>query len=217
MCRPSRRRNRRSDREIIGVFVVLSKREKYIGIGTIAAIAFLGINSLIIGPYYARSDELTVELKKANQTLDDNQKLFRAQKDREPQWNAMLNNGLRADDSTALSRTQQMLQTWARTAGFQPDALSSERAPAQKGPFEAVNFSVDFNTAGNDSMRQIAKFLWSIESATIPIRLNSIRIQSTREGTDQLNVKLVVSALYMPIGPNANLGNDVLDALEGMQ
>ena len=129
----------------------------------------------------------------------------------------MLNNGLRADDSTALSRTQQMLQTWARTAGFQPDALSSERAPAQKGPFEAVNFSVDFNTAGNDSMRQIAKFLWSIESATIPIRLNSIRIQSTREGTDQLNVKLVVSALYMPIGPNANLGNDVLDALEGMQ
>ena len=60
--------------------MVLSKREKYIGIGTIAAIAFLGINSLIIGPYYARSDELTVELKKANQTLDDNQKLFRARR-----------------------------------------------------------------------------------------------------------------------------------------
>jgi hypothetical protein len=199
------------------VFVVLSKREKYIGIGTIAAVAFLAINSLIIGPYYARSDELTVELKKANQTLDDNQKLFRAQKDREPQWNAMLNNGLRADDSTAQSRTQTMLQSWARTAGIQLDALSSERAPAQKGPFEAVNFSLDFNTAGADSMRQIARFLWSIESATIPIRLNSIRIQSTKEGTDQLNVKLVVSALYMPTGPNANLGNDILDALEGMQ
>ena len=34
--------------------MVLSKREKYIGIGTIAAVAFLGINSLIIGPYYAQ-------------------------------------------------------------------------------------------------------------------------------------------------------------------
>ena len=68
-----------------------------------------------------------------------------------------------------------------------------------------------------DSMRQIARFLWSVESATIPIRLNSIRIQSAKEGTDQLNVKLVVSALYMPTGQNSNVGNDVLDALEGMQ
>ena len=66
-------------------------------------------------------------------------------------------------------------------------------------------------------MRQIARFLWSVESATIPIRLNSIRIQSVKEGTDQLNVKLVVSALYMPTGQNSNVGNDVLDALEGMQ
>jgi hypothetical protein len=197
--------------------VVLSKREKYIGIGTIAAVAFLGINSLIIAPYYARSAELTVELKKAKETLAENQDLFRAQKNREPQWNAMLNNGLRADDSTAPSRTQTMLQTWARTAGIQLDALSSERAPSQKGPFEAVNFNLDFNTSGADSMRQIARFLWSVESATIPIRLNSIRIQSVKEGTDQLNVKLVVSALYMPTAQNAGLGTEVFDALEGMQ
>jgi hypothetical protein len=197
--------------------VVLSKREKYIGIGTIAAVAFLGINSLIIAPYYARSAELTVELKKAKETLAENQDLFRAQKNREPQWSAMLNDGLRADDSTARSRTQTMLQTWARTAGIQLDALSSERAPSQKGPFEAVNFNLDFNTTGADSMRQIARFLWSVESATIPIRLNSIRIQSVKEGTDQLNVKLVVSALYMPTGQNSNVGSDVLDALEGMQ
>lgn len=197
--------------------MVLSKREKYIGIGTVAAVAFLGINSLIIAPYYARSAELTVQLKKAKETLAENQDLFRAQKKREPEWSAMLNNGLRADDSTAQGRTQTMLQTWARTAGIQLDALSSERAPSQKGPFEAVNFNLGFNTNGADSMRQIARFLWSVESATIPIRLNSIRIQSVKEGTDQLNVKLVVSALYMPTGQNSNVGNDVLDALEGMQ
>jgi hypothetical protein len=201
----------------IGAIMVLSKREKYIGIGTVAAVVFLGINSMIIAPYYARSAELTLDLKKANETLAGNQALIRAQKNREPEWAAMLSNGLQADDSTAQSRTQQLLQTWARTAGINLDALSSERAPSQKGPFEAVNFSLDFNTAGADSMRQIARFLWSVESATIPIRLNSIRIQSVKEGTDQLNVKLVVSALYMPSGQNAGSGNDVFDALEGMQ
>jgi len=197
--------------------VVLSKREKYIGIATIAVVAFLGIYTLIIGPYYDQSAALTQQLKKAKDTLAENQILFRVQKQREPQWVAMLNNGLRADDSTARSRTQTMLQTWARTAGINLESINSEDTPSQKGPFEAVNFSLEFNTAGNDSMRQIARFLWSIESATIPIRLNLIRIQSTREGSDQLNVKLVVSALYMPTEPNSSPGNDVFDALEGMQ
>jgi hypothetical protein len=197
--------------------VVLSKREKYIGIGTIATVAFLAIYSLIIGPYYERSAELAQQLKKAKDTLAENQLLFRVQKQREPEWNAMLNSGLRADDSTARSRTQTMLQNWARTASINLESINSEAAPSQKGPFEAVNFNLDFNTEGADSMRQIARFLWSIESATMPIRLNSIRIQSTREGTAQLNVKLVVSALYMPTDQNPIPGNDVIDALEGLQ
>jgi len=197
--------------------VVLSKREKYIGIGTIATVAFLVINSLIIGPYYERSAELARQLKKAKDTLAENQILFRVQKQREPEWSAMLNSGLRADDSTARSRTQTMLQNWARTASINLEAINSEAAPSQKGPFEAVNFNLDFNTEGADAMRQIARFLWSIESATMPIRLNSIRIQSMREGTDQLNVKLVVSALYMPTEQNPIPGNDVIDALEGLQ
>jgi hypothetical protein len=196
--------------------VVLSKREKYIGIGTIATVAFLVINSLIIGPYYERSAELARQLKKAKDTLAENQILFRVQKQREPEWSAMLNSGLRADDSTARSRTQTMLQNWARTASINLEAINSEAAPSQKGPFEAVNFNLDFNTEGADAMRQIARFLWSIESATMPIRLNSIRIQSMREGTAQLNVKLVVSALYMPTEQNP-AGNDVFDALEGLQ
>jgi hypothetical protein len=199
--------------------VVLSKREKYIGVGTIAAVAFLGIYSLAVVPYFDQRDQLKRDLKAAQDTLDTNHGLLRAQKNREPEWNTMLNNGLRADDSTARNRTQQMLQNWARAAGINLDSISAEGAPSQKGPFGAINFSLDFNTAGADSMRQISRFLWSVESASIPIRLNNIRIQSQKEGSDQLNVKLVVSALYMPTTvQNSNNGNnDVMEDLESLQ
>ncbi len=200
--------------------MVLSKREKYIGIGAIAAVALLAINSLIVEPYFDRAAALEKDRLDAKKTLGDDENLFRAQKSRLAEWNAMLNSGLQADDSTAASRTQQMLQNWARTAGINLEAISSDRVPSQKGPFEAVNFNLDFNTAGPESMRQIARFLWSIESASIPIRLNSIRIQSQKEGTDQLNVKLVVSALYMPPtengSPNSGSGTDLFNAFEGM-
>lgn len=199
--------------------MVLSKRERYIGIGAIGAVLALAVSSLIIGPYTERTATLKHDLAAAKNTLADDENLVRAQKNRLPEWNAMLNNGLQADDSTARSRTQQMLQTWARTANINLDAISSEPAPSQKGPFEAVNFNLDFNTSGGDTMRQISRFLWALESATIPIRINSIRIQSEKEGTDQLNVKLVVSALYMPT-TNSNSsggGADFLNEFEGMQ
>jgi hypothetical protein len=194
--------------------VVLSKRERYIGIGAIAAVVLLGISELVVGPYYDSMDALQKQETAAKKTLDANQHLFRLQKDKQTDWSAMMRNGLEADDSTARTRTQQRLQTWARDAGINLDALSSDSAPSQKGSFQAINFSLDFNTSGADSMRQIAKFLQSVESATIPVRLNNIRIQSTKEGTDQLNVKLVVSALYMPpTGQSADVGNDVFNAL----
>lgn len=194
--------------------MVLSKRERYIGIGAIAAVVLLGISTLVVGPYYDSMTALQSQEKAAKKTLDANQHLFRLQKDKRADWSAMMRNGLEADDSTARTRTQQMLQSWARSAGINLDALSSDSAPSQKGSFQAINFSLDFNTSGADSMRQIAKFLQSVESATIPVRLNNIRIQSTKEGTDQLNVKLVVSALYMPpTGQNADVGNDVFNAL----
>ena len=41
--------------------MVLSKREKYIGIGAIAAVALLGINSLIVGPYFEKAAALQDE------------------------------------------------------------------------------------------------------------------------------------------------------------
>ncbi|MGA2439814.1 MAG: hypothetical protein ABSH08_02550 [Tepidisphaeraceae bacterium] len=197
--------------------MVLSKREKYIGIGAIAAVALLAINGLIVGPYFDRAAALQDDMRTATKTLGDDQNLLRLQKSKQAEWNAMLSNGLQADDSTAQSRTQQMIQTWARVANINLESINSEHVATQKGPFQVINFRLDFNTSGPDSMRQIARFLWSIESARIPVRLNNITIQSTREGTDQLNVKLVVSALYMPpTGQGAAAANEMFNELEGV-
>ena len=197
--------------------MVLSKREKYIGIGAMAAVALLAINGLIVGPYFEKAAALQDDKAAAIKTLGDNKNLIRLKNSKQSEWNAMLSNGLQADDSTAQSRTQQMIQTWSRVANINLEAINSEHVPTQKGPFQVINFSLDFNTSGPDSMRQIARFLWSIESARIPIRLNDVKIQSAREGSDQLSVKLVVSALYMPPpGQGSAAGSEIFNELEGM-
>jgi hypothetical protein len=178
--------------------VVLSKREKYIAIGAISAIALLGINSLVIGPYYEKRDALDAQEQADTKTLSDNKLLLYKQQSLQSDWKEMLASGLEADDSTAQSKTQQSLQDWARSANINLEALSSDHVATQKGPFQVINFNLDFNSTGNQSMRQIARILWSIESADIPIRLNDMKISTAREGTDNLDVKLIVSSLYMP-------------------
>jgi hypothetical protein len=66
-------------------------------------------------------------------------------------------------------------------------------------------------------MRQIARLIWSIETAQIPMRLSDLHIQATREGTDQLNVKMLVSALYMRPTSTNSQGIDEFYDMEQMQ
>ena len=42
------------------------------------------------------------------------------------------------------------------------------------------------------------KLLWSLETATIPVRVNDMQVTPRREGTDDLTIRLSVSALCMP-------------------
>jgi hypothetical protein len=203
--------------------VVLSKREKYIVTAGVGLVAVLVVYYILIGPYFDRSAELQTEQRAAQATIVDNSNLLLLQAKKTPDWNVMLKNGLQADYSTAQSRTQQMLQNWARDAEINIENLRSDPVAAQKGsPFQTINFNLEFNTAGDQSMRHIARFLWSIESAALPIRLTDVHFQSAREGTDQLNVKLLVSALYMPptgnsASTNNNNGGDIFNELEGFQ
>jgi hypothetical protein len=186
------------------VNVVLSKREKYIAIGAIGAVVLLGINSLVIGPYTDRLSALDDQETAARKTLNDDKELLYKQKSLQSDWQEMLASGLQADDSIAQSKTQQALQDWARSANINLEALSSDHVATQHGPFQVIDFNLGFSSSGAQSMRQIARILWSIESANIPLRLNDMKITTTREGTDNLDVKLIVSALYMP--PTAQSG-----------
>ncbi len=197
--------------------MVLSKREKYIGIGAISAVALLAVNSLVITPYMDTLSQIEGQQKADKQTLSDNKLLLYRQKSLQKEWQAMLASGLEADPSVAQSQTQQDLQLWARSANINLDALSSEPVTMPHGPFQLLNFNLDFNTTGDRSMRQIANMLWSIESAKVPIRLSEMRIQSVREGTDNLDVKLIVSALYMPPTGQAISPTDLFNEMEEFQ
>jgi hypothetical protein len=183
--------------------VVLSKREKYIAIGVGAAVLLFGIDALVISPYQQQLTAIEQQKVDAGKAIDANTLLLYKEKTLKPVWQAILGSGLESDFSNAQSQAQQALQNWAAQSGVALDALSSDREPTQSGVFQAIDFTLEFHVQGQNSMREIARLLWSLESAKIPMRVNDMKVTSVKEGTDQLDVKLLVSTLYMPQGTGA--------------
>ena len=68
-------------------------------------------------------------------------------------------------------------------------------------------------------MRAVARFLWEMESADLPLRIHDVQLGSRTEGRDDLSVQLHFSTLYAPpaeveegapSGPAAGRGEEEL-------
>jgi hypothetical protein len=173
--------------------MVLTKREKYIAIGVAAAVGLLVLDSLAFTPYF--------EARKAlrdgrNQLRLDNDAALttfeRARKLRNI-WAELQRGGLMVDSSVAESQSEQAILDWAKNAGVEVASVRPERATAAQ-KFQIINFSV----TGTGPLSSISKLLWSLETASIPVRITDMTITPRREGTDDLSVRLGVSALCMP-------------------
>jgi hypothetical protein len=178
--------------------MVLNKREKNIGIGAIAALVLLAVNSFVINPYFEKLKAIDDEMEIAGKSLSDAQALMGKQARLQKVYKQMEDGGLLRDQSHAQNQASSGLSEWAREAGIEPNFPAA--STTQDGPFMITKTNVTFTVTGNDSMRSLSRMLWALESTRIPIRLNDMSINAVHEGTDQLSVKLDVSVLYTPQG-----------------
>jgi type II secretory pathway component PulM len=173
--------------------VVLSKRERYISIGVGAAAALLVVNYFLWEPYAQRRDEIalgrddvTKQQSAANDTFDRQRRL-------RPIWTEITNGGLKADPAEADSQARHAVLDWMQSAGVSLKAVNPERT-TNVNQFQVISFHV----TGTAHMPTLARLLWSLETATIPVRVNDVQIKPQKEGTDELTVDLSISTLCLP-------------------
>jgi type II secretory pathway component PulM len=173
--------------------VVLSKRERYISIGVGAAVALLAMNYLLWEPYAQRRDEVlairddvSAQQKAAAETFDRQHRL-------KPIWTDITNGGLKTDPAEADSQARHAVLDWMQSAGVNLKAVNPERT-TNVNQFQVISFHV----TGTAHMPSLARLLWSLETATIPVRVNDLQIKPQKEGTDELTVDLSISTLCLP-------------------
>ncbi len=173
--------------------MVLSKREKYIGIGAAAAVAILGLNQFVLQPFTDESNKVDTQLTTARKQLADDTKLFDKRDRLQRVWNDLKGGGLKSDQSEADAQAQHALVDWAARSQVAVGSLKSEHA-AQEGQFQVLSYEI----TGNATTPTMAQLMSDLETATIPLRINELQLSARPERSDNLQIRLTVSTLFMP-------------------
>ena len=172
--------------------MALTQREKLIAIGTGGALALLGLQMGVIGPYVARSDQVNKDIDRATSERNDSLDVLARQTRLRTVWADLIRGGLSGDVSAAESQTVNALSKWADWAGVAISGLSRDRSGAE-GQFDVTGFRF----TGTGRTPAVAHFISAIETATIPVRVTDVQVGPRKEGTDELTVQLSISTLTL--------------------
>ena len=177
--------------------MVLSRRERFIAIATGAILGIFALDRLGVEPLLTARSELDGQIASQRSALDRAQRLFTTNRQMNQRWRQIAGTELKSSQSEAESQVIHNVHDWAQESGLALPSLKSERAEKEKD-FNKLSF----RAMGTGTMSQIARFLWRIQTATMPIRITELSITSRKDGTDDLSLTLGISTIQLIHDPN---------------
>jgi hypothetical protein len=177
--------------------MALSKREKIIGLVTAGVIGLLAADRFVISPLLERKSDLDAQLVAAEADRDHAAQLFAGDAHMRRRWKEMRDAGLGTNVTDAQSQAARLLNEWAREAGLSVSTLQPD--PVERGGKLKDFTPVPLRMIATGSMRSVSKFLWSLQTSKIPMRVISSDIGSHggKDGVDDLALTLTVSTLVL--------------------
>jgi len=173
--------------------MTFSKRERIIFVALAAVLAVLVLDWWIVTPLLDRSAEVEARKAVLLSEMANAENLLHRRRVIGPRWRQMLAEGMKHDPAEAESQVLHALGDWAADAGLDLVSLRPERSTK-----ETLLPEIDFRAAGTGSMAAVSRFLWRLETATIPIKVKALQIGSRKEGQDNLSLQVQISTLYFP-------------------
>jgi len=171
--------------------MVLSKRERIILIVTLASVGLFVVNKFVIEPVQAELDQMEAQRQQLLGDLNEGQLLIGNHSRMQAKWRAMLSGGLR-NDTEAESRVLGALREWSSAASLALSSIKPERVSSGGGLQEMI-----FTVAGKGTLESVARFLWQIETAALPVKIKDMQLGSSSESGGSMSLQLHLSALYL--------------------
>jgi hypothetical protein len=170
--------------------MMMSQRERLILFALALVAGLLVADRLAFSPYMEwRTDMITRRDAERRQLLDD-----RALLDRERRLRGMLTRmgGANATDTAAVEgKVLNLTHDWAQQAGLGIGSFHRVRLSDSR-EFSTIAFQV----SATGSMAGIAKLLYAVESAPIPLRVEDVQLNPRGDSGEELTIQMLVSTLY---------------------
>lgn len=183
--------------------MVLSKRERYVAVATVAVVAVLVLDKFFVTPLFQKRQELDEQIALKQRDRERGQKLLLDSRRMSKRWTEISTTALKRDESQSESQMLQYVLEWARGAGM-PDPSSFKRERVER---EKEFVKVTFRATGTGTMAQIGNFLYRIQTASVPVRITDLTISSKKEGTDDLSVQVGIATIYLAPEPEKKDNN----------
>ena len=173
--------------------MVLSKRERYIAIATISTLALVAIYSLVVSPMIDDRAGLADKISKAQLEKDRGDLALKLSANLNKQWNDRITGPLKKNASLAESQVLESIVAWGKESGMtgmsinKPDRIEKEK-----------DFSkITFRATAKSNARQLASFMYHIQTSTIPVRITDLTVTSPKE-VDDLTISMGISTIFLP-------------------
>ena len=85
------------------------------------------------------------------------------------------------------------LRDWSQETGFALSSLKPGKTTERGDLLET-----SFQAAGTGPIEAMARLLWRIETASLPLRIEQLQLGARKEGADDLSLQLSLSSLCLP-------------------
>ena len=189
-----------------------SQRQRNILTVLIGAVLLLAADRLAFSPFEEYRDSLIQQRDDAGNDLAEAHHILKLEQELRP-LSRNLAASLNADPSSVESGLLHLLHQWQQRAGVIDASFARLRSVDSHG-FNCLTF----NVSATGTMASIASLIYRIETASIPLRIDDLRLMPKRDGANELQLRLNLSTLCRAASTES-AGNAVarLDAVGGAE
>jgi len=171
--------------------MVLSRRERIAAIITLIVVGALLVDKFALTPALKRLQQVENQKQELLAQINEARNLFERRRLMERKWKTMSSDGLQ-NDADVESRIVRALDKWSQDTRLTLTSVKPERLASDKGLKE-----ITFVVAGRGRLDAVARFLWQVETAELPVKVKDMQLGSTSEAGDSMSLQLRLSALYL--------------------
>jgi hypothetical protein len=166
-------------------------REKMIALVASSVIGLALLDQVLLSPLFLRLSEANTRITEDEAELARARNLFTTRTRAERRWRELAGATLKTDASAAESQLLNKVRDWAQGANLKLASLKPERAEKEAG-FDKITI----RAAGDGSLAQVSRFLYTLQTADIPVRVSDLTLTSRKPGTDELTLQVGIATIF---------------------